>query len=31
LLKTFYTGIGGWADTQLPDGTVEFSSPSGRT
>jgi len=31
LLKTFYTGIGGWADRQLPDGTVEWTAPSGHT
>ncbi|WP_319431108.1 HNH endonuclease signature motif containing protein [Mycobacterium sp. RTGN5] len=31
LLKTFYTGPGGWADRQLPDGTVIWTSPSGRT
>jgi Domain of unknown function (DUF222) len=31
LLKTFYTGFGGWADRQLPDGTVEWTAPSGRT
>jgi hypothetical protein len=31
LLKTFWTGAGGWADTQLPDGTVIFTAPSGRT
>ena len=31
LLKTFYTGIGGWDDVQLPDGTVTWTSPSGRT
>ncbi|TDH51383.1 HNH endonuclease [Mycobacterium eburneum] len=31
LLKTFYTGLGGWADRQLPDGTVVWTSPSGRT
>jgi hypothetical protein len=30
LLKTFWTGIGGWADKQLPDGTVQWRSPSGR-
>jgi len=29
LLKTFYTGYGGWADRQLPDGTVEWTAPSG--
>jgi len=31
LLKTFWTGIGGWADKQLPDGTVIWTAPSGRT
>ena len=31
LLKTFYTGAGGWADKQLPDGTITWTSPSGRT
>jgi hypothetical protein len=31
LLKTFYNGAGGWLDKQLPDGTVIFTSPSGRT
>ena len=31
LLKTFYTGVGGWADRQLPDGTVEWTAPSGHT
>jgi hypothetical protein len=31
LFKTFYTGSGGWADKQLPDGTVTWTSPSGRT
>jgi hypothetical protein len=30
-LKTFWTGFGGWADTQFPDGTVRWRSPSGRT
>jgi hypothetical protein len=29
LLKTFYTGVGGWADRQLHDGTVEWTSPTG--
>ncbi len=29
MLKTFWTGLGGWADRQLPDGTVERTSPSG--
>ncbi|RAU98727.1 HNH endonuclease [Mycobacterium colombiense] len=28
LLKTFWTG---WSDRQLPDGTVEWTSPSGQT
>ena len=31
LLKTFYTGVGGWADKQAPDGTITWTSPSGRT
>jgi uncharacterized protein DUF222 len=31
LLKTFYTGRGGWTDRQLPDGTVEWTAPSGHT
>jgi Domain of unknown function (DUF222) len=31
LLKTFYTGCGGWADRQLADGTVEWTSPTGHT
>jgi Domain of unknown function (DUF222) len=31
LMKTFYTGIGGWNDVQLPDGTVVWTSPAGRT
>jgi hypothetical protein len=31
LLKTFYTGVGGWADRQLADGTVEWTAPSGHT
>jgi hypothetical protein len=31
LLKTFYTGLGGWADRQLPDGTVIWTSPTGHT
>jgi hypothetical protein len=31
LLKTFYTGPGGWNETQLPDGTIVWISPSGRT
>ena len=31
LMKTFWTGIGGWADQQLPDGTVIWTAPSGKT
>ena len=31
LLKTFWTGTGGWADQQLPDGTVIWTAPTGRT
>lgn len=31
LLKTFYTGVGGWADRQQPDGTVTWTAPSGQT
>jgi hypothetical protein len=31
LLKTFWTGPLGWLDTQYPDGTVEWRSPSGQT
>ena len=29
LLKTFWTGAGGWADRQLADGTIEWTSPTG--
>jgi hypothetical protein len=29
LLKTFWTGVGGWADQQLPDGTLIWTSPTG--
>ena len=29
-MKTFLTGIGGWADIQLPDGTLIWTSPSGK-
>lgn len=29
LLKTFWSGPAGWRDTQLPDGTVVWTSPSG--
>jgi len=31
LLKTFWCGPNGWHDEQLPDGTVVWTSPSGRT
>jgi hypothetical protein len=31
LLKTFYNGRGGWADRQLPDGTVTWTAPTGHT
>jgi len=31
LLKTFWTGSGGWHDQQLPDGMVIWTSPSGHT
>jgi hypothetical protein len=31
LLKTFYTGSGGWADRQLSDGAVVWTAPSGQT
>ncbi len=30
LLKTFWTGPGGWNDRQLPDGTILWTSPNGR-
>jgi len=30
LLKTFWCGDNGWAETQHPDGTIVFISPSGR-
>ena len=29
LLKTFYPGPGGWTDRQFPDGTVQWTSPTG--
>lgn len=29
LLKTFYTGQGGFSDGQLPDGTVVLTTPTG--
>ena len=31
LLKTFWCGDNGWAEQQHPDGTIVFTSPSGRT
>jgi hypothetical protein len=31
LLKTFWAGEGGWRDRQLPDGTVIWTAPDGRT
>ncbi len=30
LMTTFWTGIGGWGDIQLPDGTLVWTSPSGK-
>ncbi|OBF37259.1 HNH nuclease [Mycobacterium sp. ACS1612] len=30
-LKTIHGGPGGWRDTQLPDGRIEWTSPTGRT
>ena len=30
LLKTFYSGDGGWRDRQLPDGTVMWTAPGGQ-
>ena len=29
LIKTFYTGPGGWTDRQMPDGTVILTAPTG--
>jgi Domain of unknown function (DUF222) len=29
LIKTFYTGLGGWSDQQLPDGTIILTAPTG--
>ncbi|UVO11803.1 HNH endonuclease [Mycobacterium sp. SVM_VP21] len=29
LLKTFWTGRGGWCDRQLPDGSIDWRSPTG--
>ena len=31
LLKTFYTGPGGWTDRQMLDGTIVFTAPTGHT
>lgn len=31
LLRTFWVGDGGWRDRQLPDGTIIWTAPSGRT
>jgi hypothetical protein len=31
LLKTFWTGPGGWSDVQYPDGTIAWTSPTGQT
>ena len=31
LLKTFWNGATGWRDRQLPDGTIEWTSPTGHT
>ena len=31
LLKTFWCGPKGWRDRQLPDGTVEWTAPTGHT
>src|SRR5690625_857958 len=31
LLKTFWTGARGWHDTQHPDGTIDWTSPTGHT
>jgi hypothetical protein len=31
LLKTFYCGVGGWRERQLPDGTLILTSPTGHT
>lgn len=30
LLKTFWTGVDGWRERLHPDGTIEWTSPSGR-
>ncbi|PQD98230.1 HNH endonuclease, partial [Mycobacterium sp. EPG1] len=31
ILKTFWTGPGGWKDRQHPDGTIVWTSPTGHT
>jgi hypothetical protein len=31
LLKTFYCGVGGWREQQLPDGTLILTAPTGHT
>jgi hypothetical protein len=31
LLKTFYVGVGGWRERQLPDGTLILTAPTGHT
>ena len=31
LIKTFCTGVGGWCDQQLPDGTIVLTAPTGHT
>jgi hypothetical protein len=30
-LKTFWNGVRGWRDRQLPDGTIIWTSPTGHT
>jgi len=30
-LKTFYCGVGGWRERQLPDGTLTLTAPTGHT
>lgn len=31
LIKTFWAGEDGWRDRQFPDGTIEWTSPTGKT
>jgi hypothetical protein len=31
LLKTFWSGDGGWTDRQFPDGTIVWTAPNGET